>query len=73
MTRILNMCIGAYVHVCLIIRAYQCLCIRIRLYDMLRRRNLDNYAPVFKEINSVYRSLLAKPAIISLTKWSRIG
>jgi len=69
-TRILNMCIDVYVHVCLIMRAYRCLCIRIWLYDMLRCRNLGNYSPVFKAINNVCRSLLTKRVIflISLTK-----
>ena len=69
------MCIGAYVHICLLMCAYRCLCIRIWLYDMLKRRNLDNYAPVFTTINNVCRSLLAKLVIflISLAKWSRIG
>jgi len=34
-------------------RAYRCLCICIWLYDMLRRRNLSNYSPMFKAINNV--------------------
>jgi len=50
---ILNMFIVAYVHVCLMMCAYRCLCIRIWLYDMLRRRNLGNYSPMFKAINNV--------------------
>jgi len=43
MKRILNMCIGAYVHVHLIMCAYRCLCMCNGLYDMLRRRNLGNF------------------------------
>ena len=75
MKRTLNMRIDAYMHVCSLMCAYRCLCIRIWLYDILRRRNLGNYAPVFKVINNVCRPLLAKRVIflISLTKWSRIG
>jgi len=51
--RTLTMCIGAYVHVCLIMCAYRCLYMWIWLYDMLRRRNLGNYSPMFKMINNV--------------------
>ena len=47
------MCVGAHVHVCLIMCAYRCLCIRIWPYDMLRRRNLGNYSPMFKAIKNV--------------------
>jgi len=75
MKRILNMCIGAYVHVCLIMCVYRCLCLWIWLYDMLRRGNLGNYAPLFKVIKNVCRPLLVKRVIflVSFTNWSRIG
>jgi len=74
LTQILNMCIGAYVYVCLIMCAYWCLCIRIWLYDTLKCRNLGNYAPVFEVINNVRRSLPAKRVtfLISLITSGRI-
>ena len=47
------MCIGTYVHVCLMMCTYRCVCILIWLYYMLRRKNLGNYSPMFKAIDNV--------------------
>jgi len=74
MKRTLNMCIGAYVRVCLMMCAYRCLYIRLWLYDMLKCRNLGNYLPIFKMINNVISFSTCSTSSLSylLIEWSWI-